>query len=86
MINVLFVTCYVAIQDFDFGSIDVYTCTKSCSAAASSEAYCSEYIIVQPPPPVYRKVRTLPPAATGVAASDAEQLLSIAEGEDSAEA
>ncbi len=48
------------IQDIDWGSLDVYTCSSNCAWNAdisSNDSYMSEYVWVQSPP---EKVSKLP--------------------------
>ena len=47
----MFVVCSDIIQDIDWGSIDVFTCSKSCQPPCDTP-YMSEYCWRQPPPVV----------------------------------
>lgn len=49
--RLMFVVCSDIIQDIDWGSIDVFTCSKSCQPPCDNP-YMSEYCWRQPPPVV----------------------------------
>lgn len=36
-------------QDIDWGSLDVFTCSASCDARGGADAYAEELVLIQPP-------------------------------------
>ncbi len=38
-----------SMQDIDWGSLDVFTCSASCDAQGGAGAYAEELVLIQPP-------------------------------------